>query len=415
MSTDRFALIRMFQVRRRDAGLDEDGYRDLLEREFGTRSLKALRDDQLQRAVGLFHVKQKANFPHTRMAKALWISLANLGAVDRTDAALDTFVKRQTGKDTLAFLTPREANTVTEALKAMCAREGFIVPPPGQDAIAPRRALLEAQWRKLAAIGAVIRDYYGEAAAEELDCIPAAGSGAFIEPALVAAAHHDDAGKPERYTNGLCYGGRDVARRVDLSVMWVFELVGNVLWLRERREEKKITFREQDEIFDGQFKRYHMVRYGVDQTGMGEKVVEDAVVRHGERVVGVLFTGPNRLDMAIAMKKRFEDGTIRIEASPDVTADFRAIKKAKGTGDVVRLVNEGKVHADRFWACALACLMAGDAPLACRGYIAAPKVERFAERRGDDERGNGLEPGRMRMRADEPRRPGGRFRRGVAW
>lgn len=235
-----------------------------------------------------------------------------------------------------------------------------------------------------------VRAFYGEIAAEELDCIPSASAGSFIDPALIAAAEHDDANKPDLYTRGVCFGGRDVARRVDLSPMWVFELVGNVLWLRERREDRNITFKEQDEIFDGQFKRFRILRYGVDQTGMGEKVVEDAQLRHGARVEGILFTGPNRLQLAIAMKRRFEDGTIRIDASPEVRADFRAIKRAKGKGkggataDNIRLVNEGKVHADRFWACALACFMAdfGVVEIAFqstgqkRGILAAARDER---------------------------------------
>lgn len=257
-----------------------------------------------------------------------------------------------------------------------------------------------------------IRDFYGDAASEELDCIPRAGAGSFLDPALIAAAEHDEAAKPELYAKGLCVGGRDVARRRDLSVMWVFEIVGNILWLRERREERNITFRAQDEIFDGQFKRYRVLRYGVDQTGMGEKVVEDAVGRHGDRVQGVLFTGPNKLDMATAMKKRFENGTIRISADAAIRTDFRAIKKAKGGGDTVRLVNDETVHADLFWACALACLMADEDGPTCRGYEAAPKVRKYDE---PADRVESNMPGQMRMRADERPRGGARFRKGATW
>jgi len=262
-----------------------------------------------------------------------------------------------------------------------------------------------------AAFAKDIREFYGDAAAEELDCIPATGSGSFIDPALVIAAEHADAGKPELYTKGICVGGRDVARRVDGIEMWVFELVGNVLWEREARSERKLTFRAQDEIFDGQFKRFNIVRYGVDQTGMGEKVVEDAVDRHGDRVEGILLTGPMRLVLATSMKRRFEDGTIRIHTSPEVRADLRAIKKAKGPGDLIRLVNDETVHADKFWAIALACYEAEQDPPACRGYVPAPKVRKFDE--PSDNWSDG-EPGRMRMRADEVVHTA-RFDRGGTW
>jgi hypothetical protein len=145
--------MRRFFAGARDAGIDEEGYRDRLEREFNTRSLRQLRDDQLERAAGMFPVKQKANFPHTRKVKALWIALSNLGAAERTDAALDAFVSRQTGKPRLSFLTATESNSVTEALKDMLAREGFVIPKGDNSAV--RRALLLAQWTKLAKIGVV--------------------------------------------------------------------------------------------------------------------------------------------------------------------------------------------------------------------------------------------------------------------
>jgi len=261
-----------------------------------------------------------------------------------------------------------------------------------------------------------IRDFYGEDAAEELDCIPSPGGGAFISPELVAAAQHADAGKPEGYDKGLCVIGRDIAagRGGDLAVMWVFELVGNVMWLRQRVESRYMDLTEQERVFNGLMKNFRVLRAGLDQSSMGEGETLRAIQRHGSRVEGVLFSPANRLDMAMAMKKRFEDGTIRIPDDAKIRADFRAIKKVTGAGSVVRLVNDGKVHADMFWACALACLVADlDAP-ACRGYEPAPRKHKFAERRDIDSRS--LSPGRMKMRASEERgsSSGGRFGKG-AW
>jgi len=150
--TARNDMLRVLHARVRAARIGDEAYRDRLEREFGKRSAKDLSDAELGRAVDMFPVKQNANFPHTRLAKALWIALSNLGAVDRRDAALDAFVERQTGKPRLAFISAAESNSVTEALKGMCAREGFTLKG---DPIADRRALLVAQWKKLAKMGAV--------------------------------------------------------------------------------------------------------------------------------------------------------------------------------------------------------------------------------------------------------------------
>ncbi len=268
----------------------------------------------------------------------------------------------------------------------------------------------KAQWE------ADIRAAYGEAAAEELDCIPATGAGAFIDPALVIAAHHDDCAKPELYKGGFCVVGRDIAKRIDLDVTWTFEMIGDVIWLREKREQRKSKLTESEAYFDGLMRRYQVLAAGLDQTGMGEGEVERAILKHGEgRVAGFLMTGPVRLDIGLAMKKRFEDGTIRIVADADTRADFRAVKRAKGVGDTVRLVNASdEVHADRFWACAIACKLAELGLLDYRGYRSMDRRRKFDEGKMGDGDFDGA-PARMRMRADERERRSGRFRRDGTW
>ncbi len=253
-----------------------------------------------------------------------------------------------------------------------------------------------------------IRASYGEDADEELDCIPKTGSGAFLPPEHLAACEHSDAGKPALYGKGLVVIGRDVARRRDLAVIWPFEIVGNTLWLRERWEKAKATFAEQDEAFDRMFRDYRVLRANIDQTGMGEKVVEDQQRLKGtDRVHGVLFTAPNRLDMANALKKRVEEHTIVWPPDPAIRVDMRAIKKMKGAGDNVRLANDDTVHADMFWAAALACLAAGDDGPTCRGYRAATRAGGMF---GYENAANN--DGRMRMRPDETTQAQRRFVKG---
>lgn len=196
--------------------------------------------------------------------------------------------------------------------------------------------------------------FYGDNADEELHCIPKTGSGSWLKPEDVTACEHADAGKPSLYQKGLVYIGRDVARRGDKAVIWPFELVGNMLWLRDRYEERNVRFDAQDAIFDKMFADYRVAKALIDQTGMGEKVVEDAQKRHGNlRVEGVIFSGPAKLDLATSLRQRVESGTIRFPHDPVIRADFRAIKRTGGSGN--GLVEEGSVHADMFWAAALAC------------------------------------------------------------
>ncbi len=201
-----------------------------------------------------------------------------------------------------------------------------------------------------------IRATYGEDAEEELDCIPKAGAGSWLDPAALAACEHPDAGRPELYAGGPYFMGRDIARRRDLAVIYGCEEVGDVLWLRDRWLGRGATFQAQDDASAELIRSRRMIRYFIDQTGMGEKVVEDEQRRYGEtRVTGVLLTGANRLDLAIALKDRVDRCLLRIPPKPEIRTDFRAIKKKGGIAGSVTLVNDGDVHADEFWAAGLAC------------------------------------------------------------
>lgn len=231
---------------------------------------------------------------------------------------------------------------------------------------------------------AEIRSFYGDDAEEELDCVPKTGSGSLISLEDIIACEHDDCGKPELYEGNIAYLGRDVARRVDGQVQYLMELIRSVLWQRDTYEETGQTFAHQDAFFDKMFKTRRVGAAWVDQGGMGEKVVEDAVAKHGSRVVGVLLQGPARLDLALSLKKRFEERTIRIRKDARTRADLMAIKK---TGSIenstVRIVNDGKVHADRFWAYALAS-RAADVPGSLYQYRGVGRDQKAPGRHPED-------------------------------
>ena len=219
---------------------------------------------------------------------------------------------------------------------------------------------------------AEIRASYGDAAEEELDCVPRAGSGSLIKPEDIAAAEHADAGKPELYAGGLYFGGRDVARRRDGAVQSGLELVGDVMWERDFYDKIGATFADQDAWMDQRFADRRVVQFGIDQTGMGEKVVEDAKLRWGERIVGFLLTGPMRLTLGLALLDGFERGLVRIPPDPRRRADLRAIKRAATSGGGVRLVNDDSVHADYFWALAIGFYLSRQPLMAFDYRTAAP-------------------------------------------
>ncbi len=201
-----------------------------------------------------------------------------------------------------------------------------------------------------------IRAAYGDDAAEELDCIPRTGSGCLIALEDIIAAEHADCGLPELYAGGLMYVGRDVARRHDGQIQYGMELIGDVLWQRDTYEEVGQTFAHQEEFFDRLFATRRVVQARIDQNGMGEQPVESAIRKHGAtRVFGELLMGPTRYDLAIGLAKRFQERKIRIRPDAVTRADLMALKKlgSEESGSV-RIVNDSTVHADRFWAYALA-------------------------------------------------------------
>lgn len=208
-----------------------------------------------------------------------------------------------------------------------------------------------------------IYGFYGDDAEEELDCIPKVGSGALIRLEDIIACEHDECGIADLYQGNLGYLGRDVARRRDGQIQYFMELVGDVLWQRDTYEEYGQTFAHQDAFFDLIMETRRVAAAWVDQTGMGEKVVEDLILKYGSRVHGELLTGPARNDIAMSMKKRFQERKIRIRKDTMTRADLMAIKKigSEESGGI-RIINDSTVHADRFWAYGLAS-RAADLPM----------------------------------------------------
>jgi len=208
----------------------------------------------------------------------------------------------------------------------------------------------------------------------ELSWLDAASN--WLDFDLINHAEDDAAGDPAAYQGGPVFVGVDIAARNDLFVIWVLEAVGDVLWTREIIVRQRIKFAEQDTLLDDVFRRYRVVRCAMDQTGMGEKPVEDARRRHGGlRVEGIQFTAAAKQMLATAGKERFEDRRIRIPAGDyPLRSDLHSLKKVAGAGGgAPRFLVDGDTdgHADRAWACFLACHAAAGDQLACTGYHSA--------------------------------------------
>lgn len=225
------------------------------------------------------------------------------------------------------------------------------------------QAVREGLPRDIAEMRAALNDEDAWAQEFELKWLDEAS--AWLSYELIDGVEHDLAGLPEHYAGGPCFVGVDIGIRNDLFVIWVLEQVGDVYWTREIITRKRATFAEQDALLDDVFFRYRVLRCCIDQTGMGEKPVEDAKHRHGSsRVEGVIFTSNNKLTLATRSKEMFEDRRLRIPlGDKTLRADLHKLTKVTGPTGAPRFVADSDAagHADRTWAAFLA-INASDGP-----------------------------------------------------
>ncbi|MBL8510592.1 MAG: terminase family protein, partial [Betaproteobacteria bacterium] len=223
------------------------------------------------------------------------------------------------------------------------------------------RAVAEGLPRDIAQLRAALDDEDAWAQEFELQWLDEAT--AWLPYDLINACESDRAGVAEHYSGGPVYVGVDIAARNDLFVIWVLEQVGDVLWTRDIITRRRVSFAEQDALLDNVFASYPVIRCCMDQTGMGEKPVEDAKRRHGDsRVEGVLFTAPNKTILATVGKQKFEDRKIRIPLGDTALRnDLHKLKREPSATGSPRFVadSDSAGHADRAWACFLACHAAG--------------------------------------------------------
>ena len=173
------AALKAIHVKRRGLGLDDDDYRDTLERVTGKRSAADLSEKQRLAVVaeldrmGAPRAQRKTDLAgrYAPVLRALWLTGWNLGVInDPHDSALIAFVERQTGISHTRWLREQaDARRAIEGLKKWVEREGRI---SLKDASAQARkmAVVEAQLERL---GMAAPFDLLAASGEELDALAA--------------------------------------------------------------------------------------------------------------------------------------------------------------------------------------------------------------------------------------------------
>lgn len=151
----RRSMIAKVKIAQKELRLDEPTYRAMLERLTGQTSAAACTEAQLARVLDELKAKgwsptgahrarsgaapeprtrRPADHPVAKKARAMWISLHQLGVVrDPSERALEAFARRQLGVERLQWADQRQGYRLVEALKAMAERAGWSQDVAGVD------------------------------------------------------------------------------------------------------------------------------------------------------------------------------------------------------------------------------------------------------------------------------------------
>jgi phage FluMu gp28-like protein len=237
---------------------------------------------------------------------------------------------------------------------------------------------------------------------QEFLCVFLKSTGAWLTLDLISAC--EDAGAtvdlpPGFVPLGRLHAGIDVGRDHDATCLWLDEQIGDIAWTRAVIKLHAMSFPEQAKRLNPIVKM--ATRAAIDKTGMGVGLFDLLNLDNMGRLMGVSFAGTNdngvkmKTDLAIRIKKRFEQMRSRIPYDPQIRAELQAIKRqATSTGvtfDAPRVEVDTAVaggpkkkifaHADAFWAKALAD-MAADSGFIQLGMQTPAKATSYTQMKG---------------------------------
>jgi phage FluMu gp28-like protein len=239
----------------------------------------------------------------------------------------------------------------------------------------PVQAMTEADYFNFVRSGCADEESF----LQEYMCIPGDDDVAFLEYDLIASCEYASDIDWQRIEGRELYCGVDIGRKKDLTVLWVLERLGDVLYTRAVIVMQNMRKSEQEKILYPWLERAS--RSCLDATGLGIGWADDAQDRFGEhRIEAVTFTPAVKEALAYPVRGAMEDRTLRIPYEKGIRADLRSVTKQVTAAGNIRFTAERTPdgHADRFWALALA-KHAASSPAAPIEYQSGGPRMRFDE------------------------------------
>lgn len=179
----------------------------------------------------------------------------------------------------------------------------------------------------------------------------------------------------DRHAEGEFYLGADFGKHRDFSVVAVVERKDQLLMLRYCH---RFPLETSYATVIGHMKvlgdRWKSVRSSyLDQTGLGDYIVEDSKNAGVPNVDGVTFTEPRKEEMATALKQAMLEGKFWIPYDRKLIDELNVEKYEFTKTGKIRFSHPEGTHDDRFWAVTLAVYAATVA----RKPVSRPKLISF--------------------------------------
>lgn len=160
------------------------------------------------------------------------------------------------------------------------------------------------------------------------------------------------------------YIGMDIGRSKDLSVIVTAVKLGDVLAVIDVTELRRMPFNDQLDVLLSKGSANRVQHVCIDSTGIGAMLAEEAQRRGGGKFEGVVFNVASKGEMYGAMRRRFEERSVRIPVSRDFREDLHAVQRVVSTGGNVTYSapRNADGHSDRAAALALCIKAATAAP-----------------------------------------------------
>jgi phage FluMu gp28-like protein len=157
---------------------------------------------------------------------------------------------------------------------------------------------------------------------------------------------------------GRLVAGFDVGRKRDLSELSIFEQVGGKHVCRLLRSYDKTPFADQEADLRRMLGTLPIGRLSIDQNGIGMHLAEN-LQRDFAQVVPETFTNESKEIWSNDFKILLQRKDIVLPKDRELVSQIHSIKRRlTPTGKPAFEVERDEVtrgHADRYWACALAC------------------------------------------------------------